>query len=152
MEFDGTEIWHITTGDATTTTTNFNTDATAETLPTNDLPTELQMCNVAAWHSYNWSGDYPWTISGSQYSGNIYISVPNDVASTIEEWKSYLAAQYSAGTPVTVCYKLATPSAFTSDGYKTIQPPEGVNTIYSDTDSVTISGRTSWINLMEGGN
>lgn len=151
VEFDGTENWNIT-GTTTTTTTNFNTYATAELLPVSGGPEILQVCNVGAWHPYNWSGNYPWTISGSQYTGNIYISVPNEIASTVEQWKSYLAAQASAGTPVTVCYKLATPSAFTSDGYKTIQPLEGVNTIYSNTDSVTVSGRTSWINLMEGGN
>ena len=152
VEFDGTENWNITSTSGTTTTTVFNTYATAEQLPLSDTPKIVQVCNVAAWHPYNWSGDYPWTINGSQYNGNIYISVPNEIASTVEQWKSYLAAQASVGTPVTVCYKLATPSAFTSDGYKTIQPLEGVNTIYSNTDSVTVSGRTSWINLMEGGN
>lgn len=151
VEFDGTENWNITVV-TTTTTTVFNTYATAELLPLLGAPKIVQVCNVAAWHPYNWSGNYPWTISGSQYNGNIYISVPNEIASTVEEWKSYLSAQAAAGTHVQVAYKLATPSVFTSDGYKTIQPLEGVNTIYSDTDSVTVSGRTSWINLMEGGN
>ena len=84
-------------------------------------------------------------------SGTFVRFLPNEISS-VESWKSYLAAQASAGTPVQVAYKLATPSAFTSDGYKTIQPLEGVNTIYSDTDSVTVSGRTLWTNIMEGGN
>lgn len=111
VEFDGTEIWNITSG-GTTTTTTFTTPATAEPLPLTGTFVALQICNVATWQKFNWSGDYPWTISGSQYTGNIYISVPNDVASTVEEWKSYLAAQASAGTPVQVAYKLATPEPF----------------------------------------
>lgn len=36
---------------------------------------------------------------------------PNEVSS-VEEWKSYLAAQASAGTPLQVAYKLATPERF----------------------------------------
>lgn len=35
----------------------------------------------------------------------------NSIAGT-SAWKSYLAAQYAAGTPVTMCYKLATPEPF----------------------------------------
>ena len=80
------------------------------------------------------------------------VFVLEQTINSIQLAKEFFTAQASVGTPVTVCYKLATPSAFTSDGYKTIQPLEGVNTIYSNTDSVTVSGRTSWINLMEGGN
>lgn len=90
--------------------------------------------------------------SDSPYFGYKRIAIRNDEWTSLETAKAWLDAQADAGTPVTVCYKLATLSAFTSDGYKTIQPLEGVNTIYSNTDSVTVSGRTSWINLMEGGN
>ena len=90
--------------------------------------------------------------SDSSYFGLKCIAIRNDEWTSLEAAKAWLDAQAAAGTHVQVAYKLATPSAFTSDGYKTIQPLEGVNTIYSNTDSVTVSGRTSWINLMEGGN
>ena len=33
-------------------------------------------------------------------------------ADSVDSWKSYLATQKAAGTPVTVCYKLATPEPF----------------------------------------
>ena len=147
VEFDGTENWLLYNNSSDVVKT-FYVDIGVESYA-NYINI---LCDRASFLFSTWNKDEPWTIGSSSLSNAIYISVPNDVASAVEEWKSYLAAQASAGTPVTVCYKLATPSAFTSDGYKTIQPLEGVNTIYSDTDSVTVSGRTSWINLMEGGN
>lgn len=39
----------------------------------------------------------------------VFASRFTTVASNLEEWKSYLAAQYTAGTPVTIWYVLATP-------------------------------------------
>lgn len=147
VEFDGTESWLLYNNSSDVVKT-FYVDIGVESY-TNYINI---LCDRASFLFSTWNKDEPWTIGSSSLSNAIYISVPNDVASAVEQWKSYLAAQADAGTPVTVCYKLATPSAFTSDGYKTIQPLEGVNTIYSNTDSVTVSGRTSWINLMEGGN
>ncbi|MBP8594647.1 MAG: hypothetical protein KBI35_09570 [Ruminococcus sp.] len=50
------------------------------------------------------------TIEVAHQSGNIFIRIyaVSEGMETIEEWKSYLAAQYAAGTPVTVWYVLAT--------------------------------------------
>ena len=141
VEFDGTENWNITVTTTTTTTTNFNTYATAELLPSSGKPELLQVCNVAAWKPYNWSGNYPWTISGNQYIGNIYISVPNEIASTVEQWKSYLAAQADAGTPVQVAYKLATPEPFQATGNQPLPAVAGLNTVYTDGDSLDVTGR-----------
>lgn len=60
---------------------------------------------------------------------------------TLDEWKSYLAAQYAAGTPVQVCYKLATPTPFTATGAQPIPALPGVNTLMTDADSVAVTGR-----------
>ena len=60
---------------------------------------------------------------------------------TVEEWKAYLAAQYAAGTPVTIAYKLATPMAFQATGGQPLPALPGTNTIYTDADSVTVTGR-----------
>lgn len=140
VEFDGTENWGITIGGSTTsTTTNFNTAAAAEQIPTEGLSSTLQVCNVAAWHPFNWSGNYPWTISGSQYAGNIYISVPNEIASTAEQWKSYLAAQAAAGTPVQVAYKLATPEPFQATGNQALTIQPGIHTMYTDGDNISLA-------------
>lgn len=65
------------------------------------------------------------------------ISVGNEVASL----KAYLAAQYAAGTPVQVCYKLSTPTPFTATGAQPIPALSGVNAVLTDADSATVTGR-----------
>lgn len=62
-------------------------------------------------------------------------------AATQENWKAYLAAQYAAGTPVQIAYKLATPTPFTATGAQPIPALSGVNTAVTDADSVTVTGR-----------
>lgn len=57
---------------------------------------------------------------------------------TLDTWTSYLAAQKAAGTPVTIAYKLAAPTTFAATGAKTITAKSGVNTVFSDADSVTV--------------
>ena len=60
---------------------------------------------------------------------------------TIDALKSYLAAQYAAGTPVQVAYKLAEPVPFAATGAQPIPALSGVNTVLTDADSVTVTGR-----------
>lgn len=60
---------------------------------------------------------------------------------TIDEWKSFLAAQYAAGTPIQIAYELAEPIPFTATGGATLPALEGVNTILTDADSVTVKAR-----------
>lgn len=60
---------------------------------------------------------------------------------TIDALKSYLAAQYAAGTPVQVCYKLATPTPFTATGAQPVPALSGANTVLTDADSVAVTGR-----------
>ena len=59
----------------------------------------------------------------------------------MQEWKAYLAAQYAAGTPVQVCYKLAEPVPFTATGAQPMPALAGVNTVLTDADSATVTGR-----------
>lgn len=54
---------------------------------------------------------------------------------------AYLAAQYADGTPVQVCYKLKIPTSFTTTGAQPIPALSGVNTLLTDADSVTVTGR-----------
>lgn len=60
---------------------------------------------------------------------------------TIDALKSYLAAQYAAGTPVQIAYKLTTPTSFTATGAQPISALSGVNTLLTDADSVAVTGR-----------
>lgn len=59
--------------------------------------------------------------------------------SSIAEWKSYLATQYEAKTPVTICYKLATPEPFQATGNQPLTSLLGYNTIYTNGDSITLT-------------
>ena len=74
---------------------------------------------------------------------NHYFRIYNDTYAegTVDEWKSYLATQYAAGTPVQVCYKLAEPVPFTATGAQPIPALAGVNTVLTDADSATVTGR-----------
>lgn len=65
------------------------------------------------------------------------ISAGHEVASL----KAYLAAQNDAGTPVQIAYKLAEPVPFTATGAQLIPALAGVNTVLTDADSATVTGR-----------
>ena len=81
---------------------------------------------------------------------NYYFRIYNDThaGETADEWKSYLAAQYAAGTPVQVCYKLAEPVPFTAAGAQPIPALSGTNTLLTDADSVSVSGRADLIRII----
>ena len=65
------------------------------------------------------------------------ISAGHEVASL----KAYLAAQNDAGTPVQIAYKLAEPVPFTATGAQPLPALAGVNTVLTDADSATVTGR-----------
>lgn len=84
-------------------------------------------------------------------SGVIIFSkaVVDEHGGNIDGLKAWLAAQYAAGTPVQVCYKLATPVPFTVTGAQPIPALAGVNTVLTDADSATVTGRADPIKRIE---
>ena len=60
---------------------------------------------------------------------------------TVDELNAYCSAQAAAGTPVQIAYKLAEPISFTATGAQPIPALSGVNTVLTDSDSVTVTGR-----------
>lgn len=54
---------------------------------------------------------------------------------------AYLVAQYAAGTPVQACYWLEEPVPFTATGAQPIPALAGANTVLTDADNVTVTGR-----------
>lgn len=67
-----------------------------------------------------------------------------------DAWKSYLAAQAAAGTPVQIAYKLTEPVPFQATGNGSIMPLEGeINTIMTDADSVAVTGRADPIRIIQ---
>lgn len=91
------------------------------------------------------SGAYSYAESGNMYNTVSFQSNRKTLAivfpGTIDELKSYLSAQYAAGTPVQIAYKLAEPIPFTATGAQPIPALSGVNTVLTDADKLTVTGR-----------
>ena len=68
---------------------------------------------------------------GLNISYGIRFHVDMTVYPTADDFKAYLAAQYAAGTPVQVCYKLATPTTIQLTPHD-LHMLDGTNTVYSD--------------------
>lgn len=67
-----------------------------------------------------------------------------------DELNAYCAAQYAAGTPVQIAYKLAEPVPFQAAGNGPVMPiPGETNTIMTDADSVTVTGRADPIRIIQ---
>ena len=60
---------------------------------------------------------------------------------TVDELNAYCADQYAAGTPVQIAYQVAEPTPFAATGGPPIPVLNGTNTILTDADSVTVTGR-----------
>lgn len=93
--------------------------------------------------AYNYNGDNIFITRSI-----VYLGTRLSAKYTIDEWKSYLAAQYAAGTPVTITYQLATPEPFA------VTPQEvlalsGTNTLYTDTGDTTVSGRENPLTVIQ---
>lgn len=72
------------------------------------------------------------------------MAIFNTHFSSLDEFKRYARAQFEAGTPIQICYTRL-PSApnptFNATGALPIPALPGVNTLLTDADSVTVTGR-----------
>ncbi len=87
--------------------------------------------------------------SDSPYFGDKRIAVRNDEWASLEAAKAWLDAQASAGTPVQVAYKLATPEPFQATGNQALPAVAGLNTVYTDGDSLAVSGRSDPLSTIQ---
>ena len=71
-----------------------------------------------------------------------------DLFASAAELSAYCAAQYAAGTPVQIAYRLAEPEPFTAEGGQTIPALPGTNTLLTDADTLTVTGRADPIKRM----
>ena len=146
MTLDGTESWH-------TWGLNVNNPAVTGffTYDINDYDSinVEAVCNHLAMPKQDvWGGSNAGigfaTVGESRY---FMYCVPTSLLPDISAghevavFKAYLSAQYAAGTPVQIAYKLATPTPFTATGAQPISSLPGVNTLLTDADSVTVTGR-----------
>lgn len=71
-----------------------------------------------------------------------YGFIDGNTETYITAFMAFLAAQAAAGTPVTIAYKLATPTTFQATGGQSLPALPGTNTVYTDADAVRVEGRT----------
>ena len=149
---DGQETWKPVTLDGTE-----NWEAQQTSIP-GKFGFTLEMPGIATPEGPGIKGDivcnqYPAVTANDTYrckngisveaQKNYHFRIYNDThaGETADEWKSYLAAQYAAGTPVQIAYKMATPEPFTATGAQPIPALSGVNTVMTDADALTVTGR-----------
>lgn len=131
LTLDGTERWIM--GSAVEGIHSFYVPSAVTVMPIATTTTEV--CTHYKILNYN-DGTESAFLSGEPYA---YINTGR--FNSVEGLKSYLAAQYAAGTPVQICYKLAKPVPFTATGAQAIPALAGVNTVLTDADSATVTGR-----------
>ena len=140
---DGQKTWKLVTLDGTerwirqdNVTKNYSCDIKPAA---NSLTNCL--CSMLPWKMYAYASKGNEGYFAFESSGEKVHFCTTETWETVDAWKSYLAAQYAAGTPVQIAYKLATPTPFTATGAQPIPALSGVNTVLTDADSVTVTGR-----------
>ena len=132
---DGNENTKIVTLDGTTNM--FILSDGFWNLPQNSSP------GIRNGYDTNCSHFPPGTFGGDKNKGYLFTK-PQSLGKYFQDvnaFNAYLAAQYAAGTPVQVSYKLAEPVPFTATGAKPLPALVGVNTVLTDADSATVTGR-----------
>ena len=81
-------------------------------------------------------GNFEHVRLGGSYRDDFVIYISKTIAQTVADFKTYLAAQYAAGTPVTIWYVLNYPTTETAT-VPTLTPTKGSNTLTVDTSLPT---------------
>ena len=131
LTLDGTERWIM--GSAVEGVHSFYVPNAVTDMPIATTSTEV--CTHYKILNYN-DGTESAFLSGEPY---VYINTGR--FNSAEELKAYLSAQYAAGTPVQIAYKLAESTPFTATGAQPMPALAGVNTVLTDADSATVTGR-----------
>ena len=146
VEFDGTENW-MTWG-----VDNFTIGLTGfyyyAEIPAVADSADYLACSHLVYNSNSYGGravGFRVNLKAEKYW---VLTVPNEIlyntessTAAVDSWKSYLAAQYAAGTPVTIAYKLVTPTAFQATGSQLLPALSGENVLITNADSLTVTGR-----------
>lgn len=133
---EGKETWKLVTLDGTTN--KFSGAATYWNLPQNSA------IGIGDWYLQNIHSSHFPSVFGGNARGNFIFTttaIMTKYFQNADALNAYLAAQYAAGTPVQIAYKLATPTPITATGAQPIPALSGVNTLLTDADSVTVTGR-----------
>lgn len=132
---EGQVTWKMLTLDGTTN--KFTQSDRFWRMPSNSAPGVVNDYATMCSH-------FPANTFGGNQKGN-YIFTRADIMSRyfpdVNALNAYIAAQYAAGTPVQVCYKLKEPVPFTATGAQPLPALVGVNTVLTDAGSATVTGR-----------
>lgn len=121
--------------------------ATLETIFGPDFPRPIDPISTADFIASNLKstinvGNGTTGFAFALYSGGI-IRFHVDGVTTLEE-----AKQFVADNPITIAYRLATPNTISTTP-NTVLAISGLNTIYTDADSVTVTGRADPIHTIQ---
>ena len=145
VEFDGTESWY--TWGVDNVTIGLTGFYYYMEIPVVESSADYLTCSHLVYNPDSYGGA---AIGLNISTAKDYwiFTVPNQIltntessAAAVDSWKSYLAAQAAAGTPVQVGYKLATPEPFQATGNQALPAVAGLNTVYTDGDSLDVTGR-----------
>lgn len=134
---DGQETWKALTFDGTE---EWFADNDYAYIPKNEYI--LAEVNIPAY-----SNQYLYHPKYSTQEGQTYMTVSGarylefGPVDSVSAWIDHLVAQKAKGTPVQVAIAPKTPTSFTATGAQPIPALSGVNTLLTDADSVTVTGR-----------
>lgn len=127
---DGQETWQAKSFNGTENWALYDDGSSAKFFYTADYTVDSEPLDTICSH-----------FRKAAFTRGTIIRVYTSVFTDLDAYKDYLTAQYAAGTPVQIAYKLATPTPFTATGAQPIPALSGVNTVITDADSVTVTGR-----------
>lgn len=133
---EGQETWKLLTLDGTTN--KFYASGNYWNLP------DYSSIGVGNWYLNNiYSSHFANVFGGNANGGFIYttVDIMTKYFKNTDALNAYLSAQYAEGTPVQIAYKLAEPTSFTATGAQPIPALSGTNTVLTDADSATVTGR-----------
>ena len=138
LELDGTENWTISE----------NTSAGVHRFVTSNITPAPMLTGDNAVVPGNLCSHYNFISADETRLGNMGVSFASNAANlhicdmdyaSVDAWKSYLAAQATAGTPVTIVYELAAPTTETPADIDPIEPNTGDVNVFTDADSLNIT-------------
>ncbi len=140
---EGQETWKLVTLDGTERWDRLNNATSSYSCSIKPAVNHLTncLCSMLPWKIYAYASKGNEGYFAFESSGERVHFCTTETWETVDAWESYLAAQYAAGTPVQIAYKLATPTPFTAIGAQPIPALNGVNTVLTDADSATVTGR-----------
>ncbi len=138
----GSEEWKLIelNGETTINTINELDNTLRASIPIVTFPStgNTGYCNIFPWvFNYNLDSEHVYANQNLLY---LYVNKSRLSTIDIPGVLAYLAAQASAGTPVQVAYKLATPDPFQATGNQAIPALPGTNTVYADAGDITVTG------------